>query len=98
MDAVRRRLNRALQETQQTLSKVNWESRDPDELVPAIQAAERALREIGTVIRQMRQLIVEADLLAWRVEQMLVTLKRERQIRLDKEYEYPSEPPPVPRF
>ncbi|MDR7400046.1 MAG: hypothetical protein QN144_12165 [Armatimonadota bacterium] len=98
MESIRRQVARALQEAQRAASNVQWESRDPDALIPAIQAAERALKEIRGVIHQMREVIVEADLAAMKVEETLLVLRRERQIRLDKEYEYPSERPPVPSF
>lgn len=103
--ALRRPLERALhditqyvqlaeQRAQRAVSEIDWASRDPDGLpLSAVRTASEDLRAALVLAELVR---VHAAAVLGRVERVLLELERERQRRLDREYEWPTGYPPVP--
>lgn len=92
--AARRYLRHRLDLHQRLLQSVDWGSRDPDAL--PIQELERLLEDVRAARALADLLRSAADEAAQAVARTLVGLRQERQRRLDKEFEWPTEYPPAP--
>lgn len=92
--AARRYVRHRLDLYQRLLRSVDWGSRDPDAL--PLQELDRLLQDLRAARAAADVLRAAADDGIQAVALALAGLRQERQRRLDREYEWPTEYPPVP--